>query len=70
MKNFYQKKRGIKLDKYDFICYNSVNMKDKKYFYEKNKKFIEHPVNQEFDVVLHMDDVEFRAWMREMRAFI
>ena len=45
-------------------------MKDKKYFYEKNKKFIEHPVNQEFDAVLHMDDVEFRAWMREMREVV
>ncbi len=45
-------------------------MKMKKHFYEKNKKFIEHPVNKEFDEVLHMDDSEFRHWIREMREVV
>ena len=45
-------------------------MKMKKHFYEKNKKFIEHPVNKEFDEVLHMDDSEFRVWIREMRNVV
>ena len=45
-------------------------MKNKKHFYEKNKKFIEHSVNKEFDEVLHMDDSEFRHWIREMREVV
>ena len=42
----------------------------KKYFYEKNRKFIDHSVNREFYDILRMTDDEFSSWVIEMRNVV
>lgn len=41
-----------------------------RWFYQKNKKFLEHPVNRTFEDVLWMTDREFQDWMAELRRVI
>ena len=42
----------------------------RRWFYEKNKKLLEHPVNKKFEEVLWMSDAEFTAWMKELRQVV
>lgn len=40
------------------------------WFYQKNKKLLEHPVNKTFEQVLWMSDREFKDWMTELRQVV
>ena len=42
----------------------------KRHFYEKNQKFLQHPVNREFSDILTMSDKNFSSWVIEMREVV
>ena len=42
----------------------------KRYFYEKNQKFLRHLVNREFADILTMSDNDFSSWVIEMREVV
>jgi hypothetical protein len=42
----------------------------RKWFYERNSKFLVNPVNKYFEDVLWMSQSEFRHWVRELRKVV
>ena len=42
----------------------------KRYFYQKNEKFLRHPVNREFADILAMSNDDFSSWVIEMRKVV
>ena len=47
-----------------------MSIMKKKYFYEKNYKFLRHPVNREFADILTMSNDDFSSWVIEMRKVV
>lgn len=41
-----------------------------RWFYQKNKKLIEHSVNKTFEEILWMSDRQFKEWMIELRKVV
>ncbi len=42
----------------------------RRWFYQKNKKLLEHSVNKTFEQILWMSDYEFKDWMTQLRKVV
>jgi hypothetical protein len=47
-----------------------VHKNQRDWFYQKNKKLLEHSVNKTFEDILWMSEKEFKSWMIEMRKAV
>jgi hypothetical protein len=49
---------------------NHQTTHQRRWFFQKNKKLIEHSVNKTFEEILWMSDLEFKNWMTALRQVV
>lgn len=49
---------------------NAQKNSRKKWFYERDRRILKHPVNKTFDELLWMSDAKFKEWVIDLRKFL